>query len=320
MIELYPLYLTPVSKDILWGGHKLKDAYNKTAPFEKLAESWELTVRTDGMNVIANGPYAGMSLGEYLQMAGSTAVSSKVTDRFPLLIKFIDAADRLSIQVHPDDEYSLREENELGKTEMWYIVEAEPGSKLVYGLREGVTKEDFADAVRDGRVQETLRFVDVHAGEVYFIPAGQIHAIGAGILIAEIQQNSNVTYRVYDYDRRGADGSLRPLHTKKALDVVQIRTEEEIRSLRFSDASGDPSEIAACAFFRVRKLTLSDVPQVLTAEDSFLSLLCIDGDGTIHLGSTAYPIRKGDSYFIPRGCASVTLTGNATLLISETKE
>ncbi len=142
-------------------------------------------------------------------------------DRFPLLIKFIDAADRLSIQVHPDYEYSLREENELGKTEMWYIVEAEPGAQLVYGLKDGITKDAFA-AVKDGRVQDTLRYVDVHPGDVYFIPAGQIHAIGAGILIAEIQQSSNVTYRVYDYDRRGADGSLRPLHTAKALDVVQI--------------------------------------------------------------------------------------------------
>ncbi len=320
MTELYPMHLKPVSKEILWGGHKLKDAYNKTAPFEKLAESWELTVRPDGMNVIENGTYAGMTLGEYLSAAGNGVVSNGSVDRFPLLIKFIDAADKLSIQVHPDNEYALREENELGKTEMWYIVEAEPGAQLVYGLKNGVTKEDFAASVKAGHIQDTLRFVDVHPGEVYFIPAGQIHAIGAGILIAEIQQSSNVTYRVYDYDRRGADGSLRPLHTAKALDVVQIRTEEEIRALRFSAASGDPTEIASCAFFRVRKLVLTGIPQTLTAESSFLSLLCTDGDGAIRMGSTEYPLYKGDSYFIPRGCAPVALTGNATVLVSETKE
>lgn len=320
MTELYPMHLAPVSKEILWGGHKLKDDYNKTASFEKLAESWELTVRPDGMNIIANGKYAGMTLGVFLEMAGKSVVSAGDSNRFPLLIKFIDAADRLSIQVHPDNEYALREENELGKTEMWYIVEAEPGAQLVYGLKEGVTKEDFAAAVSAGHVQDTLRCVDVHPGEVYFIPAGQIHAIGAGILIAEIQQSSNVTYRVYDYDRRGADGSPRPLHTEKALDVVQIRTEEEIRALRFSDATGDPTEIAACAFFRVRKLTLSDAPVTLTADDSFLSLLCTDGAGTIQAGDSDYPLRKGDSYFIPRGCVSCVLTGSGTVLVSETKE
>ena len=320
MTELYPMLLTPVSKEILWGGKKLKDAYNKTAPFEKLAESWELTVRQDGMNVIANGQHAGTTLGEYINEAGYSVVSANMRDRFPLLIKFIDAADRLSIQVHPDNEYALREENELGKTEMWYIVESEPGAQLVYGLKDGITKKEFAAAVKTGKVQDILHYVDVHPGEVYFIPAGQIHAIGAGILIAEIQQNSNVTYRVYDYDRRGTDGSLRPLHTEKAIDVVQIRTEEEIRALRFSDATGDPTEIASCAFFCVRKLNLTAEPITLTAKDSFLSLLCTDGTGTIQMGDSTYPICKGDSYFVPRGCPLISLTGTATVLVSETKE
>ncbi len=320
-MKLYPLRLTPVSKEILWGGHKLKDKYNKTAPFEKLAESWELTVREKEMNVIANGDYAGMPLGDFLAKAGASAISPTYhKDRFPLLIKFIDACDRLSIQVHPDDKTALRAEGELGKTEMWYIVEAEPDAKLVYGLREGVTAADFAAAIQNDMLEETLRFVDVHPGEVYFIPAGQIHAIGGGILIAEIQQNSNVTYRVYDYNRRGADGSLRELHTEKALQAIQIRTDAEIDALRFTEATGDLTEIANCDYFRVRKMDLSANEVSLSAKSSFLSILSLDGEGSMQYEGTQYPLHKGDSYFIPCGCASCSLTGNGTVLITETKE
>ncbi len=320
-MNLYPLRLTPVSKEILWGGRKLKDKYNKTATFEKLAESWELTVRPDEMNLIKNGDYTGMTLGEYIRACGPTVISPTFHgDRFPLLIKFIDACDRLSIQVHPDDETALSTEGELGKTEMWYIVEAEPGAQLVYGLRGGVSAADFAAAVQNDTIEETLRFVDVHPGEVYFIPSGQIHAIGAGILIAEIQQNSNVTYRVYDYNRRGADGSLRPLHTEKALKAARIRTDAEIEALRFTEPAKDPRALADCAYFRVRKVDLSREEIQLTAKDSFLSLLCLEGENSIQCESVSYSLCKGDSYFVPCGCSSCYLTGDGTVLITETKE
>jgi len=319
MKTLYPLRLVPVSKEILWGGHKLKDSYNKTAPFEKLAESWELTVREQEMNRIDNGICRGMTLEEFIRENGNDVVSPDYDgSRFPLLIKFIDAADRLSIQVHPDDEYSLAHEGELGKTEMWYIVDAEPGAQLVYGLREGITAEEFKKAVQDGRIAKTLRFQDVHPGETYFIPSGQIHAIGAGILIAEIQQNSNITYRVYDYDRRQADGSLRQLHTEKALEVTKIRTDAEIDAIRFSHSDKSGTELAACPFFRVRKLTASDTPAVIEPKDSFIHLLCTEGEGELRTDSESYKLRRGDSYFLPCGCVSCTLTGSATVLLSET--
>ena len=319
MKTVYPLLLQPVPREILWGGSRLKERYHKTAPFERLAESWELCVRADAMNTIANGSFRGKTLAEYIAAHGNSVVSRSYDGAaFPLLIKFIDACDRLSIQVHPDDAYGMAHEGESGKTEMWYIVEAEPGAQLVYGLKDGITAEAFADAVRDGRISETLRFVDVRAGETYFIPSGQLHAIGAGILIAEIQQNSNTTYRVYDYDRRQADGSLRPLHTDKALDVVKIRTDAEIDALRFAASRGEADELAACAYFRVRKFTGGVIR--LIAEDSFLSLLCTDGEGEILCDGERYPIRRGDSYFIPRGCAECTLTGNAVVLISEAAE
>lgn len=326
MNSLYPLKLTPTVKEILWGGHKLKESYHKSAPFEKLAETWELTVRAQEMNIIENGPAAGQTLENYIRENGLGTVSPGYDGtRFPLLIKFIDACDRLSIQVHPDDAYGLANEGELGKTEMWYIVEAEPGASLVYGLKDGLSAEDFAEAVHAGRIGETLRSVEVHAGETYFIPSGQIHAIGAGILIAEIQQNSNVTYRVYDYDRRQADGSLRQLHTEKALDVVKIRTDAEIDAIRYANADDcgtehRTTELAACPYFRVRRLSKEDLPASVTPTDSFIHLLCVDGEGEIRADGVVYPVIKGDSYFLPRGCGECRLAGSMTVLLSETTE
>lgn len=323
MTSLYPLKLIPAAKEILWGGHKLKDSYHKSAPFEKLAETWELTVRPQEMNIIENGAAAGQTLEDYIRENGLGTVSPGYDgERFPLLIKFIDACDRLSIQVHPDDAYGLANEGELGKTEMWYIVEAEPGASLVYGLKDGLSAEDFAEAVHAGRIGETLRSVEVHAGETYFIPSGQIHAIGAGILIAEIQQNSNVTYRVYDYDRRQADGSLRQLHTEKALDVVKIRTDAEIDEIRYAnaDSCSTETELAACPYFRVRRFSTEKLPASVTPADSFIHLLCVDGEGEIRSNGVVYPVIKGDSYFLPRGCGECCLSGSMTVLLSETTE
>jgi len=298
----YPLKLAPVFKEIIWGGSKLKTDFGKKCDLEKLAESWELTVRSDGMNVIENGEYAGMTLAEYL---GDDA------NGFPLLIKLIDACDRLSIQVHPDDEYARVHEGEYGKTEMWYIVDALPGAQLVYGLKD-YDKEKFAAAAADGTLEKYLSFVDVKKGDIFFIPSGCVHAIGAGILIAEIQQSSNVTYRVYDYNRRGADGKLRPLHVQKALDVIVDYKQEDIDAIRFSDGK-DENSIANCKYFRVEHIFgATDI----FAGDSFVHLLCLDGNGEIG----GYPLAKGDSYFIPAGCGLVRVTGDAEIITSSPKK
>jgi len=321
MNMLYPLRLTAVSKEILWGGDRLKRCFGKSAPFARIAESWELTVRSAEMNLIGNGPCTGMTLADYISENGNETVSPHYDGtRFPLLIKFIDAADRLSIQVHPDDSYAIPNEGELGKTEMWYIVEADPGAQLVYGLKDGLSAADFAEAVHSGCIGDTLRYTEVHKGETYFIPAGQVHAIGAGILIAEIQQSSNVTYRVYDYDRRQADGTLRQLHTDKALDVVKIRSDEEIDAIRYANAAPEETLLAACPFFRVRRFDAGHLPRTVTPADSFIHLLCVEGAGEIVCGSETYALAAGDSYFIPRGCAPCTVTGDAVILLSETEE
>lgn len=317
-MKKYAMLMTPVSKEIIWGGDKLKKEYGKTAPFDKIAESWELTVRDGEMCVIANGEYSGKTMGEYIaeDRVGILGTNCEKYDRFPLLIKFIDAADRLSIQVHPDDEYGLKHEGEFGKTEMWYIMEAEEGARLVYGLKEGCTVEEFAKAVHEGRTEEMLNFVPVHKGEVYFIPSGQVHAIGAGILIAEIQQNSNITYRVYDYNRKGADGKPRQLHTEKALDVIKLRTTEEIDKIRFSkpDENDGGTALASCDYFTVKKYSV-DGKVVLDAKaDSFLSVLVLDAENCKVGG---YGAKRGDSFFIPAGSGSVEVTGKADVIVSK---
>jgi len=313
----YPILLTPVSKEIIWGGDRLKREYNKKADFDKLAESWELTVRSDGMNTAANGPLAGLTLGEITESGDMLGTACEGSDRFPLLIKFIDARDNLSIQVHPDNEYALRNENEYGKTEMWYIMEADEGAKLVYGLKDGCTLSEFAEAVKNDETESRLNYVDVRKGDVYFIPAGQVHAIGRGILIAEIQQNSNVTYRVYDYKRRQADGSLRPLHTEKALDVIRLRTKEEMDALQFSKNAGDPSLLCACDYFTVRKFSITDTLEIPVTDDSFVSLLVLDAENAVlHHGNESFAIAKGESWFLPAGLGTVTVSGKAEILAS----
>ena len=316
-MKKYPYLLRPVSKEIMWGGDLLKKEYGKTAPFDKIAESWELTVRGDDTCIIANGEYTGVSLGKFIAEHKSVlGTNCQKYDRFPLLIKFIDAADRLSIQVHPDDEYSLANEGELGKTEMWYIMACEPGAKLVYGLKDGCTIDDFAKAVADGKTEEMLNSVDVHPGEVYFIPSGQVHAIGAGILIAEIQQNSNITYRVYDYNRRQADGSLRQLHTEKAIEVIKIRNTAEVDEIRYAlkDTEDCTELLCSCEYFTSRKyVTDSENVAVLHIDDkSFVSLLVLDSeDGELEMNGVVYPLHKGESYFIPAGVCEVKIDGRA---------
>ncbi len=315
-MNLYPMKLAPAVKEIIWGGSKLKQSYGKTAPFEKLAESWELTVRDDGMNVIENGEYAGKTLGEYIDEAGYGVIGEGYDgDRFPLLIKFIDACDRLSIQVHPSDEYSLKNEGEFGKTEVWYIVEAEEDAELVYGLSSDYTKEAFDKAVAENTVETLLHRVKVKAGDVYFIPSGLVHAIGKGILICEIQQNSNVTYRVYDYGRLGKDGKPRETHVEKAKDVIVNFTESEIDALRFANASErTPELICSCDKFTVNKYEFTDIK--LTADkSSFLSVTFIEGEGEIVFAGEKFAFTKGDTYYIPAGMGDFAMHSSSAVAV-----
>ncbi len=295
-----PILLSPVCKDIIWGGDRLAREFGKgDGKTDRIAETWELTVREDAVNVILSGELEGSHLSELYG-----------TENFPVLIKFIDAKQDLSVQVHPGDEYAGKNEGDLGKTEMWYVVDALPGAQLVYGLREGVSKEDFEKAVEEKKIGECLNYVDVHKGDVFFIPAGCVHAIGGGILIAEIQQSSNVTYRVYDYDRG------RELHIKKALDVIELRSPYEIEKIRYSCAESIEADLLAdCDIFRVEKKKSQNCKKIEGNCDKFRHLLVISGKGRVG----ALDVAAGSSILLPIGCETVELDGEFEFLLTFVK-
>lgn len=316
---LKPIKLAPVFKEIIWGGNRLKEEYNKKSDLSNIAESWELTARPDGMNTIVGGEYDGMTLEEYIKENGESVVSNIPQPFFPLLIKFIDAQDNLSVQVHPDDEYGLANANSLGKTEMWYIIDAKPGAQLVYGLKPNVTNDDFKKAIEDGKVEEMLNYVDVKKGDVFFIPSGLVHAIGSGILLAEIQQNSNITYRVYDYNRVGKDGKPRELHVNDALNVIVNRSQDEIDKIRFSTNVKNNNTLASCEYFNVEKFNIDGSCEFSTNAESFASLLSLDGKGEIVFNDEIFSFEKGDSYFIPANIGSFRVHGKLEIIVSKIK-
>jgi mannose-6-phosphate isomerase len=304
-INRYPFRLKPVLKEIIWGGKRFASEYGKSDnPDQKIAESWELTVHKNGVNIIENGEYAGKSLEELFKLDKSIVSSDYESDKFPLLIKFIDAEQDLSVQVHPDDDYAGKYENEFGKTEMWYIINAKPGAKLVYGLNDIYSREDLQNLIDNGKFEDCLNYIEVKPGDVYFIPAGLVHAIGEGILIAEIQQNSDTTYRFYDYNRLGVNGKPRELHIKQALDVC-IKTKTEYKYIRepyyeIYKIDSQYELLKSCEYFTVHKIKLFESLELIP-NNSFNSILCIDGEGEILYNETLYSIKKGGSYFLPAG-------------------
>jgi len=229
--------LKPVFKDYIWGGTKLKDKYNKESSLKKTAESWELSVHPDGESVISGGEYDGMPLSGYVRSNPSVLGSSRKTDELPILIKLIDAEDKLSVQVHPNDEMAKRLEEQNGKTEMWYVVEASDDAKIIFGVKEDVSREELECAIKTNTVEDILNSVNSKKGDVFFVEAGTIHAIGKGNLIAEIQQNSNVTYRLYDYDRRDKNGNPRELHIEKGVAASNTQKQSKRQIPQCSDGT-----------------------------------------------------------------------------------
>lgn len=309
----YPIKLIPVTKSPIWGGTRLKTDWRVKTDAKTVGESWVLTVRKDEKNVIANGAWANKTLDEVINEYGCAD-----KDNFPLLVKLIDAGDRLSVQVHPDDEYAKRVENDRGKTEMWYILEADEGSEIICGLKPGHDRKSFEKAVKDGKTEDELVKIKVKPGETYFIPAGMPHAIGKGILIAEIQQNCDLTYRIYDYGRLGKDGKPRELHIDKALDVIRHFTADEIENIRYENAKDREIDkkivLADCKRFRVERREVNG-EENLAAYKSFRHLLCIGGEGEIVCNGESYPVARADSYLLPPD-REIKLLGNLTCIIS----
>ena len=314
-----PLKLAPAFKDYLWGGERLKSEYGKHTRLSPLAESWELSCHKDGPSTIVNGPDAGRTLAEYAARHPACVGTRHTDGVFPVLIKLIDAARPLSVQVHPDDAYAQRVEGEPGKTEMWYVVDAQPGAQLYYGFQRELTREEAARRIADGTLTDVLNAVPVKAGDVFFIDAGTVHAIGADILIAEIQQNSNTTYRVFDYGRLGADGKPRALHVEKALDVARLcPPERSAGPIGKPEQNGDCTStlLAKCGYFTARLLDVAGSAPLCADGESFHSLLCLSGSGAVICGGGAVPFAKGDSLFLPAGLGAYTIAGRAQLVLT----
>ena len=291
---MLPFRLSPAYKNYLWGGTRLIDEWGKTPGTETLAESWELASHPDGESVILDGELEGMTLSEAVKKYPEiVSLNFRPSDTFPLMVKLIDAQKPLSIQVHPFNDYARRVENSKGKTEAWYILAHEEGAYIYLGFRKSVSRREFEHAIRDNTLLELLRKVEVRTGDLYFIPAGTIHAIGAGITLAEIQENSNITYRVYDYGRVGADGKPRELHIAKALDVANTFP------LNITPPGRRENVMVDCSKFRVEKVRDGYCGN---NEGSFKFLLCIDGEGEFMCGGLKFAMTRGVNVYVPGNC------------------
>ena len=302
-----PLKLIPAYKDYLWGGNKLEKEYGKKSGLDKTAESWELSVHPDGPSVIAEGEFAGMTLADWIARDPSVLGTARTGDELPILVKLIDAADDLSVQVHPDDAMALTLEGQHGKTEMWYVMEADPGAQIVFGVKQDTDRETFARAICEDRVGDLLNRVDSLKGDVFFVDAGTIHAIGKGNLIAEIQQNSNVTYRLYDYGRRDRDGNLRPLHVEKGKQAANLKA---LSPRRIPFCSDGTRLLGSCSFFQVKERKIQGLYSGKTTEEHYLCLMCVDGFFRLD----GMDFSKGETLFFPAEQGEYSLQGTGTVL------
>lgn len=310
------LKLKPVFKDYIWGGNRLRNEFGFESEYDKMAEGWMLSCHKDGENVILNGKYSGKTLSEITkENPDMLGINGKKFDYFPILIKLIDAKNDLSVQVHPNNEYAMRVEKEYGKTECWYILDCEEGAELIYGFNRNLTPEEFRQKIEDNTFLEAVNKVKVKKGDFFFIEAGTLHAIGKGIFLAEIQQNSNTTYRVYDYGRLGADGKPRELHVEKAVDVTNCAPPKRPTSpegdLKVCDGYSEQL-LTKCDLFNVEEICVSEKYEGVADESSFVSVLVTDGCGKID----NIDIKKGDSLFIPSGYGRFTVCGNIKAIIT----
>ena len=322
MVQNKPFLLTPVAKNYLWGGSRLNDDFDLRLPGAPLAEAWMCSTHPDGVSGVATGGTLAQVLAAHPEYLGDHVLAvTKGVPELPIMVKLIDAARDLSVQVHPDDGYAALHEGDRGKTEMWYVLDAKEDARLIYGFNRDLDAETVASAIDRGDIGKYLNRVPVRRGEVFFIESGTVHAIGAGCLIAEIQESSNVTYRLYDYDRVDRDGGKRPLHVKKALDVADLSAavspRQPVRVLRFR--SGSASELLSrCRYFQVERFLLNTEGSAFasfgTAYNSFHVLLCVDGSGSLRWEDVELPFGKGSCVFVPADSIPLRLHGRAEFL------
>lgn len=309
---LYPLKFLPLFKNVIWGGNKLKDYGFNYDPLPNCGELWALSSVEGRESVIANGFLADNSLNEAIEIYMGDLVGDKVYNRFgtefPLLFKIIDAAKDLSIQVHPDDELAQKRGMPCGKTEMWYVMEADPGARLISGFRRDTTEEEYRAALAAGHLEDLLHSEEPQAGDVYFIPAGRVHALGKGLMVAEIQQTSDCTYRIYDYNRRDADGNLRQLHTEEAMEAIDFSGLKGHANTRYEAVKNGTTTLATCPYFTTRLILLNQpIRKNLEEHDSFVVYMCIDGIAAVKSMETIVPMHPGECVLVPAVADNVEL-------------
>lgn len=318
--EMEILKLRPCGKDYLWGGTRLRDEYGKRIGLTLLAETWECSVHPDGPSVIVNGKFKGWTLADVLKQHPEYLGTKVKNDELPVLVKFIDAKKDLSVQVHPDDLYAQEHEGDNGKTEMWYVIDAEEGASLIYGFKHKVSEEILRKALKTGTLDKYLQKIQVHKGDTYFVPAGMVHGVGAGILITEIQESSNVTYRIYDYDRVDKDGRKRELHFDKAVQIMNMAAAPDVKQnpRMVNYYPGCSRELLCrCKYFETERIQVTKGFVFSVRDESFQVLVCLDGYGQVEMMDTEQKLMrftKGETMFLPAGIGRCLIVGDAELL------
>ena len=317
---LYPMKFHPILKEKIWGGNKLKSILNKPTEVDNIGESWEISTVGDDISIIANGEFEGKNLTELIKQYKEELLGKNIYqnfgDQFPLLIKFIDAKEDLSVQLHPNDELAKERHNSFGKTEMWYVVQADSTAQLIVGFNKQTNKEEYENYLNNGKITELLNYEDIEKGDSYFISAGKIHAIMGGTLIAEIQQTSDVTYRVYDWDRKDKYGKGRELHTEPALDALDY-SKENTSKLDYDSASS-VNNLISSSYFKTNRL---EIKEELTRDyenlDSFKILMCVEGKGTLKTNNNQTNLEFGETVLIPACITSLSIQTDTSIKLLE---
>lgn len=315
-MKLYPLLFEPIFKERIWGGTKLKTELNKTFTAENIGESWELSTVPTQISIVTNGPLKGKSISDIIELHPNEFLGKSVIERFgkkfPLLFKFIDAHKDLSIQLHPNDELAKERHNSFGKTEMWYVMQADEKARLVVGFKEETNKEDFTKHIEDKTLVSILNEIPVKKGDVFFLETGTIHAIGEGVLIAEIQQTSDITYRVYDWDRVDENGKSRELHTDLALDAINFKKTNS--KVAYTSIKNQSNVLVDCPYFKTNLIPLKGEVSWEKKHDAFTVLMCTEGSYELFYEHDTYTFKKGDTVLLPATTEYIKLAGKATLL------
>ncbi|MEW4925677.1 type I phosphomannose isomerase catalytic subunit [Algibacter sp. 2305UL17-15] len=315
---LYPIKFNPILKDKIWGGQKLKTLLNKKSDLPYIGESWEISDVEGDTSIVLNGSLKGKSLKDLLETLKSDLIGKKnykvFGNKFPLLIKFIDAKQDLSIQLHPNDELAAKRHNSFGKTEMWYVFQADEDANLIVGFNRKMTPKLYLEHLEKKTLTEILNFDKVKTGDTYFVETGRVHAIGAGVMVAEIQQTSDITYRVYDWDRVDEEGNERELHNDLALDAIDFNMPDNFR-VNYTKKENTPNEMVSCPYFTTSYLKVTETLSIVNDKDSFFIYICVEGEARILANGISEDLKQGETMLLPAGIREYKIVSeNATLL------